>query len=433
MELQKIDASGDENCGLVGHGLVAAGMKAAFVDVTPVMIEGEFLYPSEVMRFAGEFVAAGQPPGRQEVAKVEQPAFDSLLIEVSGFFPGRRTITIQGDGKYTFDMKDCRAAYQLKPEHIRQLEELLKGADWLTMAAGRAMVTDATTYTLTLDREGRKTKIAAEDVQQGPYKELIRFVRRFERQETLLNQATIPNQQNAAAHELRSELGALAGKPLAMPYAPVLDYHRLVPVSTEWLAKPEGRSYDALAAAAELVAFLKIESQRSYLEAIARGRLPDHPADRIPQEGRVAAVLALGRLGAGRSLSVLESLQANDPFVGAVVAEALLSAPSSAAIPILQEMAAESRPAAWALIRLGDKAEPAIIEILKEPTFRSSGPENLIREYYEHWKDLPAPPNAAIVKAIRHRVMTDAKDRPRDQYGLEVLKRSGEPLEEVKP
>ena len=60
-----------------------------------------------------------------------------------------------------------------------------------------------------------------------------------------------------------------------MPYAPVLDYHRLVPVFTEWLAKPQGRSYDALAAAAELVAFLKIESQRSNLEAIARGRLSD--------------------------------------------------------------------------------------------------------------------------------------------------------------
>ena len=102
--------------------------------------QGEFLYPSEMMRFADEFVAAGQPPARQEAEKVEQPAFDSLLIEVSGFWPGRRTITIQGDGKYTFDMKDYRAAYQLKPEHVRQLEGLLKGTDWLTMAAGRAMV-----------------------------------------------------------------------------------------------------------------------------------------------------------------------------------------------------------------------------------------------------------------------------------------------------
>jgi hypothetical protein len=47
-------------------------------------------------------------------------------------------------------------------------------------------------------------------------------------------------------------------------------------------------------------------------------------------------------------------------------------------------MAAESRPAAWALIRLGAKAESAIVEILTEPTFRSSAPGHVIREYYEH-------------------------------------------------
>jgi hypothetical protein len=395
--------------------------------------QGEFLHPSEVMRFATEFVAAGQPPAHHEVEKVEQPAFDSLSIEVSGFWAGRRTIIIQGAGKYAFDMKDYRGAHQLKPEHVRQLSELLKGTDWLTKIPGRAMATDVTTYTLTLDRGRRKTKIAAEDIQQGPYQEMIRFVRRIERQETLLQQATSPSQQNAAAHELRSELGALAGKPFAMPYASVLDYHRLVPVFAEWLAKPQGRSYDALAAAAELVAFLKIESQRSNLETIARGRLPDHPADKMPQEGRIAAVLALGRLGAGRSLSVLESLQADDdPFVRGAVADALLTAPPAAAIPILQEIAAESRPAAWALIRLGDKAESAIIEILTEPTFRSSGPGHVIREYYEHWKELPSPPSAAIVKAIRYRVQADAKVGPRDQYGLEVLKLAGDSVQESK-
>jgi len=59
-----------------------------------------------------------------------------------------------------------------------------------------------------------------------------------------------------------------------------------------------------------------------------------------------------------------------------------LTAPPAAAIPILQDMAAESRPAAWALIRLGARAESAIIEILTEPTFRSSGPGHVIREYY---------------------------------------------------
>ena len=42
----------------------------------------------------------GAIPVPREVEKVEKAAFDSLLIEVGGFFPGRRTIVIQGDGKY---------------------------------------------------------------------------------------------------------------------------------------------------------------------------------------------------------------------------------------------------------------------------------------------------------------------------------------------
>jgi hypothetical protein len=137
---------------------------------------------------------------------------------------------------------------------------------------------------------------------------------------------------------------------------------------------------------------------------------------------------------AGEFLYPLESLQADDdPFVRDAVAEALLTAPPRAAIPILQEMAAENRAAAWALIRLGDKAESAIIEILAESTFRSSAPGHVIREYYEHWKALPAPVSAAIVKAIRYRVQADAKVEPRDQYGLEVLKLADDSFKESKP
>ena len=384
------------------------------------------------MRFASDFVAAGQTPVPRRVENIDKAAFEVLTIDVTGFWPGQHTIVIHGDGAYTFDKKDYHAVYQLRPEHLGQLVGLLKATDWLTRATGRAMVPDATTYAFTLDREGRRTKVASDDTQQDPYKELIRLIRRIERQETLLHQTTNPTQQDSAAHELRSELAALKGQPIAMPYALILDHNRLVPVFAEWLAKPQGRSEDALAAAAEWVAYLEIESQRPNLEAIARGRVPDEPEFKVPSAARIAAVTALGPLGGGRSLSLLESLEAdNDSFVRDAVADAVLSAPPNEAIPILQEMAADSRAAAWALIRLGGQAESAIIEILAEPIFRSSGPENLIREYYEHWKELPAPPNAAIVKAIRDRVQADAKDGPPDRYGLEVLKLSGDSLEEV--
>ena len=143
-------------------------------------------------------------------------------------------------------------------------------------------------------RPSRRRSSRSDDTQQDPYKELIRLIRRIERQETLLHQTTNPTQQDSAAHELRSELAALKGQPIAMPYAPILDHNRLVPVFAEWLAKPQGRSEDALAAAAEWVAFLEIESQRPNLEAIARGRVPDDPQSKMPSAARIAAVTAFG-------------------------------------------------------------------------------------------------------------------------------------------
>jgi HEAT repeat protein len=384
-----------------------------------------------VMVMGSLAVQVGQPPAPHRAEKIETAAFESLAIEMKGHRgPGRRKIAIQGDGKYTFDLEDYHADYRLKPEHVRRLEELLKATDWLTLSTGRdVLIPDATIYTLTLDRKGHETTVNSNDIRPGPYTNLIRFIRRIERQETLLRQATTPGQQNSAAHELKSELDSLSGKPIGMPYAPVLDYHRLVPVCTEWLARPQGRSDDAIAAAAELVAFLKIESQRPNLEAIAGGRLPGDPKYESSDGARIAAVNALARLGSGKSLSVLQSLHAHDsPFVRQAVAEALLGASPDKAIPILKQMSADTRPAAWALIRLGDKAESAIIEILREPTLRSSGPGHVIREYYEHWKELPTPPSNAIVAAIHDRVQAEAGLTAPDRYGLEVLKLAGAPL-----
>jgi len=391
---------------------------------------GQFLYQLEMMRFASDLVAAVQPPTPVIAELVEEATFDSLTIQMNDHWLGRRSIAIQGDGTYAFDLKDYHTTYQLKPEHVRRLEELLKATDWLTMAAERhAPVTDATTYTLTLERGGRETTVATTDVQENTYKELIRFTRRIERQEVLLRGTTIPEHRNSVAYELKSELDALAGRPVVKPYAPVLDYYRLVPTFIEWLAKPRGQGETAIEATAELVTFLNLQSERPKLEAIAWGHVPGDPEYESAARIRIIAVRALGRLGCRQSLSVLESQRThNDVFVRHTVAEALLSAPPTAAIPILKEMTADTRPAAWTLIQLGAEAESAIIEILQESDFRSSAPGHVIREYYEHWNELPAPPSAAIVEAIYDRVQAEAGRSGLDQYGLEVLKLAGQPF-----
>ena len=127
-------------------------------------------------------------------------------------------------------------------------------------------------------------------------------------------------------------------------------------------------------------------------------------------------------------MSLLKSLAAhNDYFIRAAVAEALLTAPPAEAIPILGKMTVDTRPAAWALIRLGKKAEPAIVEIMEDPkpAVGGHGSQSLIREYYEHWKELPAKPSPAIVAAIHDRVQADGGQ---DTYGREVLKFAGDPF-----
>jgi hypothetical protein len=367
----------------------------------------------------------------------EKAAFQSLKIEMSGMWIGQHSLVIQGDGNYTFDLnerrkdfKDHHAAYRLKSEHLRRVEELLKATNWLTMSPGNMMVTDVTTYKLTLGREGHKTTIVCEHAQEIAYKELIRVIDQIDRQEKLLYEATMPDRRSFIAHEVKAEIDALAGKPDNMPYAPIMDYHRLVPVFSEWLAKPQGLSYEIIGAAAELMAFLKIESQRSNLEAIALGHAPNDPEYKVRNEASIAAVKALGRLGGAPSLGVLKSLQAHeDPFVRDAVAEALVSVPPTQAMPILKKMTTDSRCAAWALIQLGDKAESAIIDILlgEEANLRNPGFINIIREYYEHWKELPAPPSAAIVQAIHDRVQVQGG---LDQYGRDVLKYAGDPFVE---
>ena len=158
-----------------------------------------------------------------------------------------RTITIHGDGTYVFDLQQLKqvpgkrtppdekhyiARYRIQPHHLRRLEELLGATKWLaTPGKYERRMEDGEKYALAIVRRGRKTSTVCYGDQEQAYKDLVRFLRRINRQEWLLYQMT-PNAQYRSnpIGQLDGELDAMLGKPgKTAPYAPVLDYERLLP------------------------------------------------------------------------------------------------------------------------------------------------------------------------------------------------------------
>jgi hypothetical protein len=185
---------------------------------------------------------AGTAPGRPTpgvgagapAAGTRQASFQTFSAMMSGTRIGDRTITVQGDGNYTFEIKPhpqgaggYQASYRLKAEHLAQLEQLLKATDWLAKPGAKSdpRIDDAVTYTLAVVRDGHKTEAVCGGDQPGDYAELIRCLERINRQEWLLYQLTAkPGDRSHAIHDIVSELDAIEGKPSTIkPYAPVLD------------------------------------------------------------------------------------------------------------------------------------------------------------------------------------------------------------------
>ena len=297
-----------------------------------------------------------------------QAAFETFRVDIKSFWAWNRTLIFKGDGTYTFEMQTLEkvsgeerlgpsktpyvTSYRLSPGDLWELTQLLKATQWLsTRSSPHPVATDTTEYTLTLrydERTARRTYHDMDNVQA--YVDLVRFLRRVNRQENLLFAVTHRDVPFPAGDDLSDELDGVMGVGnRARPYAPALDYHRLVPAYAEFLAEP-GLSPRLTADAAKLMGYLKLESQRKNLEALAAGRAPGDGPSEVPSELRIAAINALGMMGAGQSLDALRKAgQVGGHWVRDAVAEALMSARSDKVIPILKELASESPGAAWAL------------------------------------------------------------------------------------
>lgn len=387
----------------------------------------------------GEAVGSDRNPGA---------GFDTFRVEAKSFWAWNRTMVFRGDGTYTFEMQTLEqvpgekhmqpskkpyvASYRLSPGDLEEFARLVKATEWLSLPASpRPVADDATEYAMTLSRgqeTARRTYHEADKVQA--YVDLTRFLRRVERQEELLFAVAHREEPFPGSRDLGDELdGVMGGRNRARPYAPALDYQRLVPAYGEFLANP--RVSPQLAAdAAKLMGYLKLESQRRALENLVLGRAPGDPS--VPGEVRKAAVEALGLMGAAQSLDVLKTAGLADGSVSDAVAGALATAPSDKTVPILKDLAGSSQEAAWVLIRQGLAAEPALHEILTQPGDETvpSGRAayHVIRAYVDHWKELPGPPSASTVSAVQDRIRLTGKGSLSGRYGLDLLRLADVPL-----
>jgi len=218
---------------------------------THAIIVGDFT-DQQVRSLVGAF-KAGMPPNKlpatQPAAKgAGKAAFQTLTLAMTSTWQWNRTITIHGDGTYVFDLQPLKkvpgkahmqpddkhyiARYRIQAAHLRQLEDLLKATKWLT-TPGKVErgLRDGQKYALAIVRGPRKTSTVCYGDQGQAYKDLVRFLRRIDRQEWLLYQMT-PNAQYRSnpISQLDGELDAVLGKRGKIaPYAPVLDYKRLLP------------------------------------------------------------------------------------------------------------------------------------------------------------------------------------------------------------
>ncbi|MBN2684009.1 MAG: HEAT repeat domain-containing protein [Pontiellaceae bacterium] len=356
-----------------------------------------------------------------------------------------RTITIQSDGTYTFEMQMLRAVpgedrlvpnedpyvaeYRLSPGDMTELERLIQATDGLKMEEPiRPPVRDATEYAMTLTLASGQTQrvVSYHQVNPDAYNDLVLFIARIERQEELLYGVLYDENPYHIADSLMNELDAFMGAPnRLMPIAPALDYHRLVPAYSALLEQVD-TSAQVMIAGIKLIGFLKLESHRKTLESILLNASEDR------QKVRAEAAVAISRMGVARSMEVMKAAIEDQTAPIDAIAEALISAPSNQSLPILEKLAARSQGAAWALIRTPESQE-TILKLLYQSGGDNAGGKaayNIIRMYYDHWNDSKFRPSPPVLSAIHDKVMEATEEGSSNlrEYGRKVINLSGEPF-----
>jgi hypothetical protein len=380
--------------------------------------------------------SAPSNPVAQTFARAD---FERLTVRMASIWMHASKIVVTGTGQVTYSMPGATTGnsesystmFQLRPEHLRELNDLLEQTAWLTGSGANIHpgYTDATRIDMTLSREGAIHEAWCHDQNPEPYGALVRFLRQINRQETLRKRMAAGSAQDrrGAAYDLGNELDVINGRPLAIGPIRILDLHRFVPVCSEVISNTEANHLEVIKAALKLLGHLQIASQCGTIAELATAQ---HTAK--TRSTQIAAINALGALGGELPSLYVRSLAQyhahRDVWVNDAIVAALFKLEGVNAIGLLESM--KTTPSArWALIRLGEPAVPAIVEVLEEtPPRPLEGMHqiHLIRQYIDHWQDVPKPVDSRVINAVKANLNYRLGfSRDWTEYHLQLLELAG--------
>jgi hypothetical protein len=326
------------------------------------------------------------------------PSFAELKVTMrcNWYMGVRREVTFKedGNGKAVYRMmtqnneEKYRAEFMLSDGQRASLLAALAETQWLKQNPEDAMVRDGVECELELRRRGETTSTKCVDHQTKEYQKLLNILRTVERQEYRAFQLTAStrDQRSHAARDIQSELSSRMKHPerKVAEHLKHVNYQRFVPSLTPWLTDYKKYSRDELAAAIDLVGYLKLALEREKVEALM-GKAGYSNWDSVGE--------CLVRLGDPRSIAVLQK----------------------------RAMKSGGGAACWALIRMGEPAHKAICDVLKMPPVPNKKPAyKMIRVYLDHFHELPAPVAPVIVEAIHEAGRHDGSTM--DQYADRLLR-----------
>jgi hypothetical protein len=171
---------------------------------------------------------------------------------------------------------------------------------------------------------------------------------------------------------------------------------------------PDENHEATIVTALRILAMLKTEQARQQITQLTSakqvGRAHVSPAHRTGIIGS-AVIEALTAFGGPQARQHVRDMARDhrswERRVNESLVESLLALDRDGCAELLKDMVPSTREAAWGLIRLGPSGIPAMLELLEVRDRRNMVQVHLIRQYVDHWKELPSPIDDRLIEAVR--------------------------------